>query len=244
MSTVTHEATSTTGSAVAHTAVADNVAVKSVVSTETQAKVSMENTQKMAALMSKLGTTHSQIDTYARQRTEQISEEVTAAIAKIVADTQAQQAALLSDANNRSASIEEEYKLKLQQYVQELDSAKAQNLSTLEKDLNLRQEDILQNARDRIDALNEEANRLKMGVLREAQAQANVKVEAITEQVAALAHEDASRHLASTTTTVITTQAKATGETHVAGAAVVVGGKTTVTEQASSSSHTATTSHK
>ena len=55
MSTVGREATSTTGSAVAHTAVADHVAVKSVVSTETQSKVSMENTQKMAALMSKLG---------------------------------------------------------------------------------------------------------------------------------------------------------------------------------------------
>ena len=55
MSTVGREATATTGSAVAHTAVSENVAVKSVVSTETQSKVSMENTQKMAALMSKLG---------------------------------------------------------------------------------------------------------------------------------------------------------------------------------------------
>jgi hypothetical protein len=56
MSTVVgREATSVTGSAVAHTAVAENVAVKSFVSTETHSKVSMENTQKMAALMSKLG---------------------------------------------------------------------------------------------------------------------------------------------------------------------------------------------
>jgi len=245
MSTDRREATSTTGSSAVHTAVAENVAVKSVVSTETQSKVSMENTQKMAALMSKLGTTHSQIDEYSRRRTEQISEEVAASITKIVADTQAQQAVLLSDANVRSAAIEEEYKLKLQQYVEELDSAKAKNLSTLEKDLNLRQEAILQNARERIDALNSEANRLKMGVLAEAQAQANVKVGVITDQVAALAHEDANRHLASTTTTVITTQAKASGETHVAGAAVVVGEKTTVTKEASasSSSHTAASSH-
>jgi len=55
MSTVGREATATTGSAVTHTAVTENVAVRSVVSTETQSKVSMENTQKMAALMSKLG---------------------------------------------------------------------------------------------------------------------------------------------------------------------------------------------
>ena len=110
---------------------------------------------------------------------------MTAAIAKIVADTQAQQGNLLADANVRSAAIEEEYKLKLQSYVEELDAAKAQNLSVLEKDLNLRQEMILEQARKRIDDLNEEANRLKMGVLREAQAQANVQVGVITDQVAA-----------------------------------------------------------
>lgn len=55
MAAVGQTATATTGSAVAHTAVAENVAVRSVVSTETQSKVSMENTQKMAALLSKLG---------------------------------------------------------------------------------------------------------------------------------------------------------------------------------------------
>lgn len=131
------------------------------------------------------GTTHQQIDEYSRRRTEQISEEVAAAIGRIVADTQVQQQTLLADANVRSASIEEEYKIHLQKYVEELDTVKAANLSTLEKDLNLRQEMILDEARKRIDDLNEEANRLKLGVLREAQAQNNVRVEAITGQVAA-----------------------------------------------------------
>jgi len=55
MSTVGREASATTGSSVAHTAVAENVAVKSVVSTEARSQVNMENTQKMATLMSKLG---------------------------------------------------------------------------------------------------------------------------------------------------------------------------------------------
>jgi len=238
MSTVGREATSTTGSAVAHTAVSENVAVKSIVSTETQSKVSMENTQKMATLMSKLGTTHQQIDEYSRRRTEQISEEVTTAISKIVVDTQAQQANLLSDANIRSAAIEEEYKHKLQHFVEELDTAKAQNLAVLEKDLNLRQELILEQARKRIDDLNEEANRLKMGVLREAQAQANAKVDAITQQVAALGAEDANRLLTSTSTTVIRTEAKAAGESHVAGATVTTVEKST---RSNSSSSAATT---
>ena len=132
-----------------------------------------------------IGTTHQQIDEYSRRRNEQISEEVAVAIARIVADTQIKQQELLSDANVRSAVIEEEYKLKLQKFVEELDTGKAQNLSTLEKDLNLRQELILEEARKRIDDLNEEANRLKLGVLREAQAQANAQVDNITEQVAA-----------------------------------------------------------
>ena len=55
MSSVTQQATATTGSNVAHTAVAENVAVKSVVSTETRSAVTMENTQKMAALLGRLG---------------------------------------------------------------------------------------------------------------------------------------------------------------------------------------------
>lgn len=136
-------------------------------------------------MISYSGTTHQQIDEYSRRRTEQISEEVFTNINRVVADTQAQQTALLVDANARTAAIEEEYKLRLQTFLEELDAAKVQNLSVLEKDLNLRQEIILEEARKRIDALNEEANRLKMGVLREAQAQTNAKVEAITEQVAA-----------------------------------------------------------
>ena len=86
------------------------------------------------------------------------------------------------------AVIKEEYKRRLQKFVEELDTDKAQNLSTLEKDLNLRQELILEEARKRIDDLNEDANRLKVGVLREAQAQANAQHETITEQVTALVH--------------------------------------------------------
>ena len=57
-------------------------------------------------------------------------------------------------------------------------------LAQLEKDLNLCQEKVLESARQRIDAMNEEANRLKMNILREAQAQSQSKVEEITDQVA------------------------------------------------------------
>ena len=92
---------------------------------------------------------------------------------------------MLVDGKTRSIAIEKEYKLKLQNFVEELDQMKAQNLDILEKDLNRRQEMILEQARKRIDDLNEEANRLKMILLHEAQAQANATVDEITQQIAA-----------------------------------------------------------
>ena len=58
-----------------------------------------------------------------------------------------------------------------------------------------------------------------------------------------LGAEDASRLLTSTSTTFITTEAKAAGETHVAGTEPVVGTRATTTEKssASHSSSSATT---
>lgn len=56
---ITHlggEANTTPGSTIRQAAVSENVAVRSVVSAETQSTISMKNTQRMAALLSKLGT--------------------------------------------------------------------------------------------------------------------------------------------------------------------------------------------
>ncbi len=58
--------------------------------------------------------------------------------------------------------LEYDFKIKIQEYVAKLDSEKAGLLAQLEKELNARQELILESARKRIDDLNEEANRLKM----------------------------------------------------------------------------------
>jgi hypothetical protein len=203
------------------------------------------------------GSTHLQVDEYSRRRTEEISEAVSESIRKVVAETQQHQQQLLADANSRTAgidllasppqllsiklllfylAIENDFKIRIQEYVAKLDVEKASLLAQLEQELNIRQERILESARQRIDNLNEEANRLKMvnsffysivklsfffqGVLREAQAQSNAKIsnysyflipyiyfsliiDQITEQVVALGQEDASRRLASTTTTVI-----------------------------------------
>jgi len=117
-------------------------------------------------------------------------------------------------------------------------------LLNLKKELNVRQELILESARKRIDDLNEEANRLKLGVLKEAQAQSSAQINKITEQVSVLGQEDASRRLASTTTTVITTKAAAMGETHVQGCPVTVGKTTTHAESACSSSSHAECQHR
>lgn len=132
-----------------------------------------------------LGNTQKQIDETSRCRTEQISEEATIIIGKIIRETQSEQTSLLSDVDTRSATIEEDYALKLRNFVEELDAAKARSLSALEKELNAQQEMILEKAKRRIDNIIAETNQLKMEVLKEAQALTNAKVEAITEEVAA-----------------------------------------------------------
>ena len=58
--------------------------------------------------------------------------------------------------------IENDFKRKLQEHVAQLDAEKATFLAQLEKELNVRQEFILESARKRIDDLHTEANRLKV----------------------------------------------------------------------------------
>ncbi|CAF0827427.1 unnamed protein product [Rotaria sp. Silwood1] len=215
VSTSAMNVTSNSGSTKIHSTQAENVHVHSVVQTETESKVNIENAKKITDLMARLGSTHRQVDEYSRKRTAEISEAVAKSIKKIVAETQEHQQQLLADANLRTAAIEHDCKLKIQEHIAKIDVEKATLLAQLEKELNIRQELILESARQRIDELDEEANRLKMGVLREAQAQTNAKINHIAEQVVALGQEDASHRLASTTTTVITTKAEATNKTHV-----------------------------
>ncbi|UJR09059.1 hypothetical protein I4U23_013307 [Adineta vaga] len=200
-----------TNSSAVHTVTYEDIKVQSVVNTQTQTKTTTtsDSQSKMNALMSKLGSTHSQIDEYSRRRTDEISEAVKNSIDKIVHLTQDQQQQLIDDAVKETNKIEEEFKSRLMLAVNELDQEKATKLVELEKDLNLHQEQILESARKRIDAVNEEANRLKMNVLKEAQAKTNSKIEEITEKVAQLGAEDAGRRLSTKTTTIITTQAQA-----------------------------------
>jgi hypothetical protein len=149
------------------------------------------------------GTTHTQIDEYSKKRTAEISDAVSSAIDKVVADTASQQQQLLSDANLRSAAIDSECKQRLQERIVQLDSEKAILLAELERSLNDRQEAILLKARQDIDLLQNAANQQKMAVFKEAQARSNQQVDQITEQVAGLAAEDAQRRLQSTTQTVL-----------------------------------------
>jgi len=226
---------STSGSS-SHTAVSDDVRVKTVVSTDTKSRVNVQNTQKITDLMAKLGSTHSQIDEYSKRRQEQISEAVAESIKKVVAETQQDQERLLHDANLRSSAIEQEYTAKLQAMVEQLDATKASTLASLERELNERQEAILLNARKRIDDLNQQANALKMGVLQDASVKAQEKITTITDEVKGLSAADAANRLQSTTTTVIQTQARSAGETHVAGGGVASRTTETTTNKSSAAS--------
>lgn len=142
------------------------------------------------------------MDEYSKKRTAEISEAVANSIEKVVAETALEQKKLLTDANERSVAIENEFKLRLQARVAELDTEKAVLLAQLERTLNERQEMILAKARDDIDAVQNAANQEKLAVLKQAQAKANQQVDQITEKVAELAAEDAQRRVQSTTQTV------------------------------------------
>ena len=142
------------------------------------------------------------MDEYSKKRTAEINEAVASSIEKVVAETGLEQQKLLADANERSAAIENEYKLRLQERVAQLDTEKAVLLAELERALNQRQEAILAKARENIDTVQNAANQEKLAVMKEAQAKANQQADLITGKVAELAAEDAQRRLQSTTQTV------------------------------------------
>lgn len=97
-----------------HTVIHDDVKVKSTINCEIQSKVSLGHFQsKINQLMSKLGSTHAQIDEYARRRTEEISEAVQQSIEKIIHETEGQQQQLLARAQQQTTTIESEYRDRL-----------------------------------------------------------------------------------------------------------------------------------
>src|ERR1700722_8241761 len=55
---------------------ADNVLVSSVISSDTQANLTIKNQIKLDELLAQLSTTHAQIDQYSRARTTEITEQV------------------------------------------------------------------------------------------------------------------------------------------------------------------------
>jgi hypothetical protein len=216
--TTTNQATVESNTAITterlHTsAVSDDVQIKSVISSETHANASLNNKLNIDNLLSQLSTTHAQVDQYSRARTAAINEQVQKSIANVLAKTQRQQEELLVDANRRHLVIDNEYKLQLQKALEALDVVKAKTLADLERDLQGKQQAIMLEAKQEIDALNDQANAAKLHALVEAQEQASKDISQLTDQVAVLGQLDTQNLLQSTTTTIITSQAQATGNT-------------------------------
>jgi len=205
-----------------HSANNEDITVKSVINTETQSSVSLQNQAKINQLMALLGTTHSQIDLYSRQQTEQITESVQNAIQQVLFETQQQQEKMLIDAQNRQKVIDQEHKQRLQKCIEQLDQIKAAKLAELEKDLHIQQGAILNSAKLQVDRLNNEANQLKINVLKEAGEQVKHDIANLTDQVATLGQQEAQHCIQSTTTTTITTESQATGETSVQNAGGII----------------------
>jgi hypothetical protein len=195
-------------------AVSDDVQVKSVISSETQANAATNNKIDINNLLSQLNTTHAQVDQYSRARAAAINEQAQKSIANVLANTQRQQEELLVDATRRHSIIENEYKLQLQKAVEALDAVKAKTLADLERDLQVQQQAILAEAKRELDLINDQANAAKLNVLVQAQEQAKENIDNLANQVVAIGQQETENLLQSTTTTIITSQAQA-AETNV-----------------------------
>jgi hypothetical protein len=129
----------------------------------------------------------------------------------VLANTKRRQGELLVDANRRHLLIDNDYKMQLQKAVEALDVIKAKTLAELERDLQGQQQVIMIEAKQQIDALNDQANAAKLHVLVEAQEQAKQDIDHLTDQVAVLGQQDTQHLLQSKTTTIITSQSQASG---------------------------------
>ncbi len=109
------------------------------------------------------------------------------------------------DCDHRHREIEDDYKSRLAQIVEELDNAKAQNLASLERDLLLRQSNLIENARDTIDQIEEDARQSRLGLIQQADLYERKTVNDLTDTMAKMGQESSTKKFDSTTTTVITT---------------------------------------
>jgi len=182
-----------------------DISVHSSVTTDTTQCIKQHASKQINDLLTKLATTTAQIDQYSRRANEEISKHTTEQLQRVIANTQREQDLLLKDASSRSLEIENVYTMKLKAFVQELDAAKAANLASLERDLVMRQEDLLAHARDAMDSIYAAETAQKIAVMQKAQQQAGKQTEVIAEQVKTLGATEVERAMNSTTTTVITT---------------------------------------
>ncbi|UJR33012.1 hypothetical protein I4U23_020472 [Adineta vaga] len=198
----------------------DGVNIKSTISTDGKSTLSLANQQKLTDLVTKLGSTHTQIDKYAKEQTEQINEQIQREIDEVVGRSRREQEELLRKANEHTAVIDEEYRARLQLMVEEIDAAKAKRISEIEIDLNNQQAVILQAARNDIDELNKKASRLKIGVLEAAEAKAANDARVITSN--ANLDKASAVHQATGTTTIKTEVTAAATTTAATGSAATV----------------------
>jgi len=207
----------------------EGVNIKSSISSDVTSTVSMANQRKLNDLVTKLGSTHSQIDEYAKKQTAKIDQEIQREIDQVVVRTRHQQDELVRKANEHTTQIDAEYRAQLQKLVEEIDANKAKRIAEVEKELNNQQTGILQAARGEIDQLNQRAASMKIGALQQAQSKAAADANEITAQAAHLGESSTVHH--STGTTTIKTEISAGATTKDASAATA----TTTTKDVSAS---------
>ncbi|CAF2048416.1 unnamed protein product [Rotaria magnacalcarata] len=185
-------------------AIAEDIGVNSFISSEAQTQVIVNKKLDIHYLLPQLSTTHAQVDQYCRALTNELNQQIKMSVTDVLVSIQNPQEQLLLDKNHRHSIIENEYKLQLQSAAETLGSVKAQNLSDLEHDLVSKQQIIISEAKQLIDALITKANTDNLRTLVEIQNQAEQDIKKLTEQFIVLDSQESKQLLKSTATTIIT----------------------------------------
>ncbi|CAF3815497.1 unnamed protein product [Rotaria magnacalcarata] len=185
-------------------AIAEDIGVNSFISSEAQTQVTVNKKLDIHYLLPQLSTTHAQVDQYCRALTNELNQQIKMSVTDVLVSIQNPQEQLLLDKNHRHSIIENEYKLQLQSAAETLGSVKAQNLSDLEHDLVSKQQIIISEAKQLIDALITKANTDNLRTLVEIQNQAEQDIKKLTEQFIVLDSQESKQLLKSTATTIIT----------------------------------------
>ena len=177
------------------TAQSDSARVESTIDTETHSCVNFSSSKKIDELIAMLNNIHTELDQIIKHRTGQISNETETILLHIQNETQMKQQRLLTYAKDQQSKNDERYRKLLEEYLEELDRIKAQDLAELQKQLEAHREGIFEESQLKILTVNDQANSAKAKILQNEQDKATRKIDSTMTQLNQLFADEKVQHL-------------------------------------------------